>query len=150
MKPLHKYKTKQEREQALKENRALLEGFFGKAINYDNPKPLKIGFFEEMCARAQELGLPFSKTFFRQSIRDYTRRAKYHYAIAAGGSRYDLQGNESGIVSEDEKKSALEALERIKAAAKRRYKDEREQGRKPKASKRMKKPKDQTDPKEHN
>ena len=140
MKPLHKYKNSAERNQAIKENRALLEGFFGSIINYDNPKPLKIGIINDIYALAQTLGLPFSKSFLRRSIRNYTARMKYQYAIAAGGGRYDLQGNAVGVVSEEDKKSALEEIERIKILVKRRHQAKKKRENAKKALKNKAKP----------
>ncbi|TNH04059.1 hypothetical protein FHQ26_00500 [Testudinibacter sp. TR-2022] len=102
-----------ERYDIRRQNRALLEGFFGSVIDHKNPKPLKVGILNDIMIEAEKLGLPFSKTFFRRALRLYTSTLRYQHILKKGGDRYDLQGNVCGVVTESEKKVAKEVISSI-------------------------------------
>ncbi|KYK72380.1 ProQ/FinO family protein [Aggregatibacter actinomycetemcomitans] len=110
MKKFSQYKNAEALAQARKENRALLEGFFGKVIDYENPKPLKIGFLDDIANEAKRLNLPFTKTFFRKSIKEYTMRINYLKALSKGGARYNIEGEPCGEISELEINNAKDRI----------------------------------------
>lgn len=118
MKQNNLYKDKKALEQAKKETQALLEGFFGKAINYKEPKPLKVGFFKDLIKEAERLNLPFSKRFFRRCLNIYTMRNAYLNAIIKGGARYDIEGKPCGEVLASEQEFAKEQIKKNKAKLK--------------------------------
>ncbi|HDV7283685.1 TPA: RNA chaperone ProQ [Mannheimia haemolytica] len=77
-------------------------------------KPLKVGLFQEL-ADALKDDEKVSKTLLRQVLRNYTNSWRYLAASQANVARVGLQGEEVGVVTEDEATHAAEALAAAKA-----------------------------------
>jgi sRNA-binding protein len=93
-------------------------------------RPLKIGIRDDLIAT----GL-LTPTECKAALRLYIVRLQYQKALAAGGPRFDLDGNPAGEVAPDEAEHAraavahLEALSTAKAEAARRAAAERRRAR---------------------
>ena len=74
---------------------------FPTCFNRDAPKPLKIGIYPELRARAKQQ--PALATVppeaLRQALQAYTQSPAYQRALAQGGPRYDLNGHPAGEVT---------------------------------------------------
>jgi sRNA-binding protein len=64
-------------------------------------KPLKIGISDDLAAVAAEIG-----PLFNPFMRSWCGRPEYWAAVAAGGARYDLEGNQVGAVEDGEQRWA--------------------------------------------
>lgn len=95
-----------------KEAKALLEGFWGNVFNFNNPKPLKIGIDEDLLKASEAMGLPFDDDVIKRALSAYIYNLRYFHTIAKGGARYDLQGQKSGEVTEDERLEAKASVKR--------------------------------------
>ena len=60
-------------------------------------------------------GLPHSKNLIRAALKLIAKTEVYLKALAAGGPRYDLDGNARGEVSEDHKAEAAKMLAALRA-----------------------------------
>lgn len=68
------------------------------------PKPLKIGLGEDLLAQAgvhPDL-LDLTRTQIRRALKIYTGAPAYRKAVAAGGPRYDLNGQPAGEITPDQ------------------------------------------------
>jgi sRNA-binding protein len=74
-------------------------------------KPLKHGIHFDLIARGV---LTLEET---RVLRFYVRRRMYQSALAAGGPRYDLEGNESGQVEPEQAAAAARWLSAIDTAS---------------------------------
>ncbi len=92
-------------------------------------KPLKVGLFQEL-AEALKDDEKISKTLLRQVLRNYTNSWRYLAASQANVARVGLQGEEVGVVTEDEATHAAEALAAAKAVVAERKAQERKAQRK--------------------
>ncbi|HDU8566422.1 TPA: ProQ/FinO family protein [Morganella morganii] len=95
-----------------KEAKALLEGFWGNVFNFSNPKPLKTGIEEDLLDASEALGLPFDGDVIKRALSAYVYNLRYFHALAKGGARYDLQGQKSGEVTEEERLEAKASIKR--------------------------------------
>lgn len=79
------------------ETRAKLAARFPKCFaDFMHPKrPLKIGIYNDLLAKAPDLG-PWS---LQLAIRDYVNGKTYLAACVEGAPRIDLNGDEAGFVS---------------------------------------------------
>ncbi|EAW9081156.1 ProQ/FinO family protein [Salmonella enterica] len=68
-------------------------------FDLNNPKPLKLGV---------------GKGSLKASLVSYTRSFRYLRALIAGGTRYDLNGQPCGEVTEAQQNDAREALEKAR------------------------------------
>ncbi|WP_274371742.1 ProQ/FINO family protein [Morganella morganii] len=93
-----------------KEAKALLEGFWGKAFNFKRPKPLKLGVEQDLLEAAEALGLPFDEDTIKRVLAAYLYTIPYRKAVAGGTSRYDLNGDVSGEITDEERQEAKEAI----------------------------------------
>lgn len=100
------------KEKRRKEAKALLEGFWGDVFNFNNPKPLKTGIDEDLLEASEALELPFDGDVIKRALSAYVYNLRYFYAIAKGGARYDLQGQKSGEVTEEERLEAKVSIKR--------------------------------------
>ena len=89
----------------------------------ENPKPLKIGIHKDIVA---EMGDASLEGEISQALKKYVSKDVYLEARKAGGSRYDLEGKESGEVSEEHRVDAEKWLER-RAALKEARKQEKDE-----------------------
>lgn len=84
-------KTAREHAQILEERWPLL-------FNFNESKPLKIKVSEEIYAQINESEWPQ----IRKALATYAGRLSYLKCLAKGGNRYDLDGNVSGEISEED------------------------------------------------
>lgn len=70
-------------------------------------RPLKIGIFEDLQLL---LAGEFPPELISRFLRDWCRRPAYRRAVAAGGARYDLDGQPAGGVTEEEQADARRRL----------------------------------------
>ncbi|MDD0823211.1 RNA chaperone ProQ [Mannheimia sp. AT1] len=92
-------------------------------------KPLKVGLFQDL-AEALSDDEKVSKTLLRQVLRNYTNSWRYLAASQANVARVGLQGEEVGVVSEEEAAHAAETLAAAKAVVAERKAQERKEQRK--------------------
>ncbi len=78
-------------------------------------KPLKIGLFQDL-ANALADDSSISKTQIRQALRAYTTSWRYLASCTANAVRVGLQGEEAGIVDEQQAEHAALALAQSKEA----------------------------------
>lgn len=89
-------------------------------------KPLKVGLFQEL-AEALKDDEKISKTLLRQVLRNYTNSWRYLAASQANVARVGLQGEEVGVVTEDEATHAAEALAAAEVVAERKAQERKAQ-----------------------
>ena len=73
----------------------------------DPLRPLASGIHRVL---AEQTGAPMP--VLRLALAKLTRRNAYLAALSAGGPRYDIEGRPSGMISPDDQKAAVEALQR--------------------------------------
>lgn len=83
-------------------------------FNLDNPKPLKVGVFDDMLRDIAGRSLAIGAGVLKSAIRSYTRRIRYKKAIAAGGPRYDLNGQPCGEITPEQQQEALHDINKAK------------------------------------
>lgn len=77
---------------------------FPACFNRTNPKPLKIGLGEELMSMAgtHPALLDLTRTRIRRALKVYTGTFAYRKAVAAGGPRYDLNGQPAGEITPEQ------------------------------------------------
>ena len=80
-------------------------------------KPLKEGIDKDIFEKQVD-NLPFSKGVIRKAIGFYVHHPLYLENIIGGTSRYNLQGESSGIVEESHKENAKEIIRKRKKIGK--------------------------------
>ncbi|MDX1706485.1 RNA chaperone ProQ [Pseudidiomarina sp.] len=80
------------------------------------PKPLKIGIFDDLATRLADDD-KVSKTRLRTALRHYTNSWRYLRAVKAGTPRIDLDGNAAGTVEAEHQQHAEETLAQSKSVA---------------------------------
>jgi sRNA-binding protein len=95
------------------DNIAALAALFPAAFSaqpWQAHRPLKVGIGDELAARgvlgAQEINA---------ALKQYVDRLMYQKCLAAGGARFDLEGNVAGEVSRQQRCRASRMVARIKA-----------------------------------
>lgn len=90
-------------------------------------KPLKIGLFQDLAeALADDENV--SKTQLRHVLRQYTSNWRYLHGCRLGAERVDLQGNSTGLLSQEEVEHAQQKLAEAKAKfAEKRQAEKKEQ-----------------------
>lgn len=83
-------------------------------FNLDNPKPLKVGVLDDLMQDISGRNLTIGAGVLKAAIASYTRRIWYKKALAAGGARYDLNGQPCGEVTAKQQNNAEEKLYRGK------------------------------------
>ncbi|ENJ0753522.1 ProQ/FinO family protein [Salmonella enterica] len=86
--------------------------FWPKLFDINNPKPLKLNIMQDMAKDIQARGPDMGIGSVRVALNAYTSHAKYIRCVAAGGMRYDLNGEPCEEVTET---AARNARERYKA-----------------------------------
>ena len=71
------------------------------------PKPLATGIHRIL---QEQTGA--ARPVLKLALTKLTRRSAYLAAMAAGGSRYDIDGKSAGVIGPDEQKGASEVLQR--------------------------------------
>ncbi|SFU91692.1 ProP effector [Xenorhabdus koppenhoeferi] len=94
--------TREEKKQAAREARTLLEGFWPTLFCYRVPRPLKVGVLDDLISDAKARGLPFDKEILREALVNYTVRYRYQKTLAKGGKRYGLDGKADGVVTDEQ------------------------------------------------
>lgn len=91
--------------------------FWPKLFDINNPKPLKLNIMPDMAKDIKARGLDMGIGSVRVALNAYTSHAKYIRCVAAGGMRYDLNGEPCGEVTET---AVRHATERFKVLAQKR------------------------------
>jgi sRNA-binding protein len=73
-------------------------------------RPLKVGIGDELVARGV-----LGTREVNAALKQYVDRLKYQKCLAAGGARFDLEGNVAGEVSRQQRCRASRMVARIKA-----------------------------------
>uniref|UniRef100_UPI003A8F7A38 ProQ/FINO family protein n=1 Tax=Salmonella enterica TaxID=28901 RepID=UPI003A8F7A38 len=81
-------------------------------FNLDNPKPLKVGVLDDLMQDINARNLTIGAGVLKAAIASYTRRIRYQKALAAGGARYDLNGQPCGEVTPEQQQEAADALKK--------------------------------------
>ncbi|HFE7522330.1 TPA: ProQ/FINO family protein [Salmonella enterica subsp. enterica serovar Newport] len=85
-----------------------ITAFWPKLFDINNPKPLKLNIMQDMAKDIQARGLDMGIGSVRVALNAYTSHAKYIRCVAAGGMRYDLNGEPCGEVTETAIRHATE------------------------------------------
>ncbi|EKK9838431.1 ProQ/FinO family protein [Salmonella enterica] len=88
--------------------------FWPVLFNLDNPKPLKVGIFDDLMQDISARNLTIGAGVLKATLARYTHHIRYKKAVCAGGARYDLNGQPCGEVTPEQQQEALAALERVK------------------------------------
>lgn len=83
-------------------------------FNLDNPKPLKVGALNDLMQDISARNLTIGAGVLKAAIASYTRRIRYQKALAAGGARYDLNGEPCGEITPEQQQEAADALKKAK------------------------------------
>lgn len=83
-------------------------------FNLDNPKPLKVGVLDDLMQDISARNLTIGAGVLKAAIASYTRRIRYQKALAAGGARYDLNGEPCGEITPEQQQEAADALKKAK------------------------------------
>jgi len=86
-----------------------------ETFNYNEPKPLDIGTREKILASTESED---EKKLLMTAINAYCRRLPYILSIINHTYRYDLNGNESQLITDKEKAHALQHQANVKAKRK--------------------------------
>ena len=78
---------------------ALIEAY-PACFDWEQPRPLKIGIHQDLVVAG------FEKTAIKRALGRYCNRPLYRRALQAGAVRMDLQGQASGVVAENEVRTA--------------------------------------------
>lgn len=88
--------------------------FWPELFNLDNPKPLKVGVLNDLMQDISARNLTIGAGVLKAAIASYTRRIRYQKALAAGGARYDLNGQPCGEITPEQQQEAADALKKAK------------------------------------
>ncbi|ECQ0326215.1 proQ/FINO family protein [Salmonella enterica] len=83
-------------------------------FDLDNPKPLKVGVLDDIQQDIAARDLTIGAGALKAALASYTRRIRYKKAIAAGGARYDLNGQPCGEITPEQQQTAADDLEKPK------------------------------------
>ncbi|ECK2143501.1 proQ/FINO family protein [Salmonella enterica subsp. enterica serovar Enteritidis] len=86
--------------------------FWPELFDLDNPKPLKVGLLDDLMQDIAARSLTIGAGALKAAIASYTRRIRYKKALAAGGSRYDLNGQPCGEVTPEQQQEAADGLKK--------------------------------------
>lgn len=90
--------------------------FWPELFDLDNPKPLKVGVLNDLMQDISARNLAIGAGVLRGVLASYTRRIRYQKALAAGGARYDLNGQPCGEVTPEQQQTQQEAADTLKKA----------------------------------
>lgn len=88
--------------------------FWPELFDLNNPKPLKTGVLNDLMQDIAARDLTIGAGALKAALASYTRRIRYKKAIAAGGARYDLNGQPCGEVTPEQQQEAADDLEKPK------------------------------------
>ncbi len=101
----------------------ILTQLSASSIAFRETRPLAIGIHKAIQIVHPEI----DKNSLKATLKRYTASTKYLKAVAAGGARYDLEGNASGEITPEQKTQANEALlDRFRKQAERHREAEKE------------------------
>ncbi|EAN8506657.1 proQ/FINO family protein [Salmonella enterica] len=83
-------------------------------FDLDNPKPLKVGVLDDIQQDIAARGLTIGAGVLKAAIASYTRRIRYKRAIAAGGSRYDINGQPCGEITPEQQQTSADDINKTK------------------------------------
>ncbi|EAA5440241.1 ProQ/FinO family protein [Salmonella enterica] len=83
-------------------------------FDLDNPKPLKVGVLDDLMQDISARNLTIGAGVLKAAIASYTRRIRYQKALAAGGARYNLNGQPCGEITAEQQQESAEALKKAK------------------------------------
>ncbi|ENM0557949.1 ProQ/FinO family protein [Salmonella enterica] len=90
--------------------------FWPELFDLDNPKPLKVGVLDDLMQDISARNLTIGTGVLKAAIASYTRRIRYQKALAAGGARYDLNGQPCGEVTPEQQQTQQEAADALRKA----------------------------------
>lgn len=83
------------------------------------PKPLAIGFFQELCMDVRDNGYNLSNSVLRAAMTIWTNRFEYlREVIKPNSVRYNLDGSVQGAVSDDHRGAAIKRQHKNRLASK--------------------------------
>ncbi|EKQ0890735.1 ProQ/FinO family protein [Salmonella enterica] len=88
--------------------------FWPELFDLNNPKPLKVGILDDLMQDISARNLTIGAGVLKAAIASYTRRIRYQKALAAGGMRYDLNGQSCGEITPEQQQEASDALKEVK------------------------------------
>lgn len=121
-----------------KEVIAFLSETFPQCFSVEGePKPLKVGIFQDVVERLKE-EQRLSKTLLRSTLRHYTNSWRYLHAVKEGVFRVDLDGKECVKIEKEHADHAVKVLteSKEKVAQQRKLKQAKEKSEQPKAKRR--------------
>ncbi|EHE1282194.1 ProQ/FinO family protein [Salmonella enterica] len=83
-------------------------------FNLDEPKPLKVGVLDDIQQDIAARDLTIGAGVLKAAIASYTRRIRYKKALAAGGARYDLNGQRCGEITPEQQREAADDINKAK------------------------------------
>lgn len=92
-----------------------LISIFPALLSEEEPKPFKVGILEDMKKYIADNQITFGIGQLKSALARYTSNYRYQKALAAGGDRYDLDGNPYGEVTPEQQAAAKEKTKAIKA-----------------------------------
>jgi len=92
-----------------------LISIFPALLSEEEPKPFKVGILEDMKKYIADNQITFGIGQLKSALARYTSNYRYQKALAAGGDRYDLDGNPCGEVTPEQQTTAKEKTKAIKA-----------------------------------
>ncbi|WP_241596514.1 ProQ/FINO family protein [Rosenbergiella epipactidis] len=92
-----------------------LISIFPALLSEEEPKPFKVGILEDMTKYIADNQITFGIGQVKSALARYTSNYRYQKALAAGGDRYDLDGNPCGEVTPEQQAAAKEKTKAIKA-----------------------------------
>lgn len=87
---------------------ALLEKKYPKLFSMENPKPLKVGVFNEVVVSGD-----WNKQLLKKALRTYVQSKAYYLSCSSASYRYDLNGDKVGEISADNKENAILKLREL-------------------------------------
>lgn len=89
-------------------------------FNKKAPKPLAIGFFQQLCMDVRENDYNLSNAVLRAALTIWTNRHEYlREVIKPNSMRYNLDGSVQGEASDEHKKAAITRNHKNRLASKR-------------------------------
>lgn len=84
---------------------ALLIEHWPQLFSETNPKPLKLGIWDDLVATEK-----VSRRQLRAALKIYCRGKAYRQTLAAGGQRYDINGQPVAAITDEHQKNAEQSL----------------------------------------
>lgn len=108
-KPLSEKEKRIKNAMACKKVMGWLQGEYPLCFKKDGSIPLKIGILKDIFD-ALPPDSKYSRLSIRKALARYARSRAYREALTTHSHRYDLRGNEVGIISQEHKLAAQEFL----------------------------------------